>query len=140
MLGGKVSWCLHFKYSKKSPTVPLRTMSHNSTSKPPGDIVTKIKQQFPWLPHVYFLFYPARIYLTSKRVHVQDNLLIPAHVCLTIYSNIGTRKKTASVYEPGAGPCQTSNLMIPFGLFSCQNCEKSVFYLYKLPTLRYFFL
>lgn len=47
--------------------------------------------------------------------------------------------KTSSVYEPGAGPCQTSHLVIPFGLFSCQNCEKSVFYLYKLPALWHFF-
>lgn len=38
-------------------------------------------------------FYPARMYLTSKRVHVQDNLLLPARVCLAIYSNIGTRRK-----------------------------------------------
>lgn len=38
-------------------------------------------------------FYPARMDLTSERVHVQDHLLIPAHVCLAIYSNTGTRTK-----------------------------------------------
>lgn len=122
MVGGKVSWCLNFRYSRKNPTVALRMTSHNNAFKPPGDTVTKIKNSFlGYLTSTSFLPCPD---VSNLKTGARTGQPPHSSSYLPSYLLEHWHKENAStMYEPGAGPHQTSNLTKPFGLFSCQNCE-----------------